>query len=146
MNFTCNDIFYCTPALSTDIDIPVLSTMFGVFGAVSQAYPAQVGTMLTIHLASLRCTAHPSDHSQSPQAECRRRARNRLPYVSPDSAGLDVPMMLSWAVAGLTLAVYGIMRDLQIALQIQAHLLVAFSLISWVQCMAYRTVRRKLLL
>jgi hypothetical protein len=50
--------------------------------------------------------------------------------------------MLLWAVAGETLSVYSVVRELHIALQVQAHLLVSGSLITWAQCTAYALVSR----
>jgi hypothetical protein len=51
-------------------------------------------------------------------------------------------MMLLWAAAGIPLGTYNILSHKSIALQVQAQILTALSLITWSQTMFYGHVRR----
>lgn len=46
-------------------------------------------------------------------------------------------MYLSWALAGIPLGVYNLVQNLNIALQIQPHILIILSLVTWSQCQYY---------
>ena len=46
-------------------------------------------------------------------------------------------MYLSWAFAGIPLGVYNLVQDLNVALQVQPHILIFLSLIAWSQCKYY---------
>lgn len=43
-------------------------------------------------------------------------------------------MYLSWAVAGIPLGVYNVVSGLNMALQVQPHILILLSLVAWAQC------------
>ena len=46
-------------------------------------------------------------------------------------------MYSSWAVAGIPLGVYNLVQNLNVALQVQPHILILLSLITWGQCKYY---------
>ena len=46
-------------------------------------------------------------------------------------------MMLLWASAGVPLGVYNIVKEFNVALQVQAQILTTLSLITWAQCYYY---------
>jgi hypothetical protein len=46
-------------------------------------------------------------------------------------------MYISWAFAGIPLGVYNLVQNLNIALQVQPHILIFLSLITWAQCKYY---------
>lgn len=46
-------------------------------------------------------------------------------------------MYLSWAFAGIPLGVYNLVQDLNVALQLQPHILIFLSLVTWSQCKYY---------
>lgn len=46
-------------------------------------------------------------------------------------------MYLAWAIAGIPLGVYNLVENFNIALQIQPHILIFLSLITWAQCQYY---------
>ena len=48
--------------------------------------------------------------------------------------------MFLWALAGVPLGVYNISHNLHPALQVQAQILTALSLVTWAQCMYYNAV------
>lgn len=47
-------------------------------------------------------------------------------------------MYLSWAFAGIPLGVYNVVQNLNVALQVQPHILIFLSLVTWSQCKYYR--------
>ena len=49
-------------------------------------------------------------------------------------------MMMLWAVAGAPLAVYNVVENFNIALQIQPQILTSLSFITWTQCRYYSSV------
>lgn len=49
-------------------------------------------------------------------------------------------MMMLWAVAGAPLAVYNVVENFNIALQIQPQILTSLSFITWTQCQYYSSV------
>lgn len=49
-------------------------------------------------------------------------------------------MMLLWAVAGVPLGVYNIVKEFNVALQIQPQILTFLSLVTWGQCLYYGKV------
>ena len=53
------------------------------------------------------------------------------------AAGLSPAFMLFWAWAGVSLGVYNIVSDFNIALRIQPQILTSLSLITWGQCCYY---------
>ena len=46
-------------------------------------------------------------------------------------------MYLSWAIAGIPLGTYNLVQNLNIALQVQPHILIFLSLVAWAQCKYY---------
>ncbi len=50
-------------------------------------------------------------------------------------------MMMLWAWAGVSLGVYNIASDFNIALRIQPQVLSFLSLVTWTQCCYYERVR-----
>lgn len=46
-------------------------------------------------------------------------------------------MYASWAVAGIPLGTYNLVQNLNVALQVQPHILIFLSLITWAQCKYY---------
>lgn len=46
-------------------------------------------------------------------------------------------MMMLWAWAGVPLGIYNIVRDLNVALQVQPQILTVLSLVTWIQCYYY---------
>lgn len=46
-------------------------------------------------------------------------------------------MYLSWAIAGIPLGVYNLVQDFNVALQVQPHILILLSLVTWAQCLYY---------
>ncbi|EAW14963.1 protein rodD [Aspergillus clavatus NRRL 1] len=58
-------------------------------------------------------------------------------YRRHDTEGLQASMMLLWAVAGVPLGVYNIVKDFNIALRIQPQILTTLSLVTWAQCLYY---------
>lgn len=49
-------------------------------------------------------------------------------------------MMMLWAIAGAPLAVYNVVENFNIALQIQPQILTSLSFITWTQCRYYANV------
>lgn len=49
-------------------------------------------------------------------------------------------MMMLWAIAGAPLAVYNVVENFNIALQIQPQILTSLSFITWTQCRYYSSV------
>ncbi|KAI9638633.1 PQ loop repeat-domain-containing protein [Dioszegia hungarica] len=58
-------------------------------------------------------------------------------YRRHHARGLHASMMFLWAIAGVPLGVYNISHNLHPALQVQAQILTALSLVTWAQCMYY---------
>lgn len=58
-------------------------------------------------------------------------------YRLHSTEGLHHTMYLAWAIAGIPLGVYSLSQDFNIALQIQPHILILLSLITWAQCQYY---------
>lgn len=58
-------------------------------------------------------------------------------YRRHSTEGLNHTMYLSWAIAGIPLGVYNVVRDFNIALQVQPHILILLSLVTWAQCLYY---------
>ncbi|KAL2689166.1 hypothetical protein Neosp_003218 [[Neocosmospora] mangrovei] len=59
-------------------------------------------------------------------------------YRRHSTDGLHPLMYLSWAFAGIPLGVYNVVQDLNVALQVQPHILIFLSLVTWSQCKYYR--------
>ena len=57
-----------------------------------------------------------------------------------NATGLQPTMMMLWAWAGVPLGVYNIVKEFNIALQIQPQILTLLSLITWIQCFYYEKV------
>lgn len=92
-------------------------------------------------------------HSPSPDLSCSPIPDNfaqllpqiYLNYSRHHTIGLHQAMMLLWAFAGLPLALHNILSHQPIALQVQAEILTALSLITWAQVRYYShgwTVKR----
>jgi hypothetical protein len=64
-----------------------------------------------------------------------------LNYRRHSTEGLQPSMMLLWASAGVPLGIYNVLSHKSVALQVQAQILTALSLITWAQCMYYGHVR-----
>lgn len=60
-----------------------------------------------------------------------------LNWRRKSGAGLQPSMMLAWALAGLPLGIHNILGRQPIALQVQAEVLTALSLLTWAQVMYY---------
>lgn len=58
-------------------------------------------------------------------------------YRRHSTEGLHHVMYLSWAIAGIPLGVYNLVRDFNVALQVQPHILILLSLVAWAQCLYY---------
>ncbi|KAJ5081833.1 hypothetical protein NUU61_010097 [Penicillium alfredii] len=58
-------------------------------------------------------------------------------YRRHTTEGLQDSMMLLWAVAGVPLGVYNIVKELNVALRIQPQILTTLSLVTWAQCLYY---------
>lgn len=61
-------------------------------------------------------------------------------YQRHNAVGLQPTMMMLWAWAGVPLGVYNIVKDFNIALQIQPQILTLLSLVTWIQCYYYEKV------
>lgn len=46
-------------------------------------------------------------------------------------------MYFSWAIAGIPLGVYNLVKDFNVALKVQPHILIFLSLVTWGQCQYY---------
>ena len=46
-------------------------------------------------------------------------------------------MYISWAIAGIPLGVYNLVKDFNVALKVQPHILIFLSLVTWGQCQYY---------
>ncbi|KAL6361118.1 hypothetical protein LRP88_04580 [Fusarium phalaenopsidis] len=55
-------------------------------------------------------------------------------YRRHSTDGLHPLMYLSWAFAGIPLGVYNVVQNFNVALQVQPHILIFLSLITWSQC------------
>jgi hypothetical protein len=64
-----------------------------------------------------------------------------LNYRRHSTEGLQPSMMLLWASAGVPLGIYNVLSHKSVALQVQAQILTALSLITWAQCAHYGHVR-----
>lgn len=51
--------------------------------------------------------------------------------------GLHHTMYFSWAIAGIPLGVYNLVKDFNVALKVQPHILIFLSLVTWGQCQYY---------
>lgn len=60
-----------------------------------------------------------------------------LNYRRHNAIGLQPTMMMLWAWAGVPLGIYNIVRDLNVALQVQPQILTVLSLVTWIQCYYY---------
>ncbi|SMR53723.1 unnamed protein product [Zymoseptoria tritici ST99CH_1E4] len=60
-----------------------------------------------------------------------------LNYRRHNATGLQPTMMMLWASAGVPLGVYNIVKNFNIALQVQPQILTVLSLITWIQCFYY---------
>ncbi|RSL49681.1 hypothetical protein CEP54_012308 [Fusarium duplospermum] len=58
-------------------------------------------------------------------------------YRRDSTDGLHPLMYLSWAFAGIPLGVYNVVQNLNVALQVQPHVLIFLSLVTWSQCKYY---------
>ncbi|KAH7304957.1 PQ loop repeat-domain-containing protein [Stachybotrys elegans] len=58
-------------------------------------------------------------------------------YRLHSTQGLHPQMYISWALAGIPLGTYNVVQNLNIALQVQAHILIFLSLVAWAQCKYY---------
>lgn len=58
-------------------------------------------------------------------------------YRRHSTEGLHHTMYLSWAIAGIPLGVYNLVRDFNVALKVQPHILIFLSLVTWAQCQHY---------
>ncbi|KAK7530503.1 PQ loop repeat-domain-containing protein [Phyllosticta citricarpa] len=70
-------------------------------------------------------------------------------YRRHHAIGLQPGMMVLWAWAGVPLGAYNIVRNFNVALQVQPQILTALSLLTWGQCVYYqkkKTVYQTLLL
>ncbi|KAI8675558.1 hypothetical protein NCS57_00457400 [Fusarium keratoplasticum] len=59
-------------------------------------------------------------------------------YRRHSTDGLHPLMYLSWAFAGIPLGVYNVVQNLNVALQVQPHILIFLSLVTWSQCKYYQ--------
>jgi len=59
-------------------------------------------------------------------------------YRRHNATGLQPSMMMLWAWAGVSLGVYNIVENFNVALRIQPQILTLLSLITWVQCYYYQ--------
>lgn len=66
-------------------------------------------------------------------------------YRRQNATGLQPTMMMFWAWAGVPLGVYNIVKDFNIALQIQPQMLAFLSLTTWIQVYYYEEVCLNLL-
>lgn len=49
-------------------------------------------------------------------------------------------MMMLWAWAGIPLGAYNIVKNFNVALQVQPQILTVLSLVTWIQCYHYQKV------
>ncbi|KAJ4203473.1 hypothetical protein NW759_015149 [Fusarium solani] len=59
-------------------------------------------------------------------------------YRRHSTDGLHPLMYLSWAFAGIPLGVYNVVQNHNVAPQVQPHILIFLSLVTWSQCKYYR--------
>ena len=74
-----------------------------------------------------------------------RKEKQLLPQIiinwrRHNTEGLQPTMMMLWAIAGAPLAVYNLVENFNIALQIQPQILTSLSFITWTQCRYYSSV------
>ncbi|KAL2684436.1 PQ loop repeat protein [Phyllosticta citricarpa] len=62
-------------------------------------------------------------------------------YRRHHAIGLQPGMMVLWAWAGVPLGAYNIVRNFNVALQVQPQILTALSLLTWGQCVYYQKIR-----
>lgn len=79
------------------------------------------------------------------QKEMLRKEKQLLPQIiinwrRHNTEGLQPTMMMLWAIAGAPLAVYNVVENFNIALQIQPQILTSLSFITWTQCRYYSSV------
>lgn len=79
------------------------------------------------------------------QKEMLRKEKQLLPQIiinwrRHNTEGLQPTMMILWAIAGAALAVYNVVENFNIALQIQPQILTSLSFITWAQCRYYSNV------
>lgn len=79
------------------------------------------------------------------QKEMLRKEKQLLPQIiinwrRHNTEGLQPTMMMLWAIAGAALAVYNVVENFNIALQIQPQILTSLSFITWTQCRYYSNV------
>lgn len=77
--------------------------------------------------------------------EMLRKEKQLLPQIiinwrRHNTEGLQPTMMMLWAIAGAPLAVYNVVENFNIALQIQPQILTSLSFITWTQCRYYSSV------
>ncbi|KAF2495259.1 PQ loop repeat protein [Lophium mytilinum] len=58
-------------------------------------------------------------------------------YRRHNAVGLQPTMMMLWAWAGVPLGVYNVVKNFNIALQVQPQILTFLSLLTWIQCFYY---------
>ncbi|CAG9944962.1 unnamed protein product [Clonostachys rosea f. rosea IK726] len=58
-------------------------------------------------------------------------------YRNHSTQGLHPLMYLSWAAAGIPLGTYNVVQNLNVALQVQPHILIFLSLVTWAQIKYY---------
>jgi len=64
-------------------------------------------------------------------------------YRRANTTGLQRPMFILWAWAGVPLGVYNVVSNFNIALQIQPQILTFLSLVTWLQCYRFETVNER---
>lgn len=62
-------------------------------------------------------------------------------YRQHHAIGLQPSMMMLWGWAGVPLGVYNIVEEFNVALRIQPQILIILSLMTWIQCYYYQSVR-----
>lgn len=58
-------------------------------------------------------------------------------YRVHSTDGLHHTMYFAWAIGGIPLGVYNVVQNFNIALQVQPHILIFLSLVTWAQCQYY---------
>lgn len=61
-------------------------------------------------------------------------------YRRHSTEGLHPTMYLTWALGGIPLGVYNLVKGFNVALLVQPHILILLSLIAWAQCYYYDTI------
>lgn len=62
-----------------------------------------------------------------------------LNYRRHSAAGLQPSFMMTWALAGVPLAVFNTVQRFNVALQVQPQILTSLSLLTWAQCCYYES-------